>query len=219
MIRAAGIGAGGHAKVIIEVLRAAGGVELVGMLDRNPELWGRTLLGVPVLGSDDLIPKLASQGVTHVFIGVGSVGDTGARTRLYHAAVAAGLQPLDAIHPSAIISPTARIGRGVTIMPNVVINADATLGQNVIVNTAAIVEHDCVIGDHVHIASGARLASTVKVGEGSHIGLGAAIRQCIRIGRNVTVGAGAVVVHDVEDGDMVVGVPAKPVRHRSPSGV
>ena len=204
-----GLGAGGHAKVVIEILRLAGDYKLVGLLDPNSNLWGNTVLEVPVLGDDEQLPSLQKQGVRHAFIGVGAVGATKIRQSLYHLASTYGLQLVCAIHPSAVIAPSAVIGQGVTIMPNAVVHTSATLGANVVVNTGAIIEHDCVIGNHVHIASGACLASTVQVGEGAHIGLGAAIRQCQRIGRHAIVGAGAVVVNDVPDNVVVAGVPAR----------
>jgi UDP-perosamine 4-acetyltransferase len=209
MKRVVGLGAGGHAKVVIEILRLMAGYELVGLLDPKQELWKTKVLGTPVLGNDDLLPELYKDGVRHAFIGLGTVGDTRPRRQLYEKARAQGFQIVRAIHPQAILSPSVEIGHGPTIMAGAVINANARLGDNVIVNTGAIVEHDCVIGNHVHIATGAQLASTVCVGDGSHIGLGASIRQCICIGRNAIVGAGAVVVEDVPDDVVVAGVPAQ----------
>lgn len=203
-----GLGAGGHAKVVIEILRLIGGYELVGLLDPREELWNTDVIGVTILGNDDFLPELYNQGIRHAFIGLASVADTRPRRQLYEKARQQGFQIVNAIHPQAIISSSVEIGYGPTIMAGAVINAAARLGDNVIVNTGAIIEHDCVIGDHVHIASGARLAGSVHVGEGTHIGLGTSIRQCIHIGRNAIVGAGAVVVDDVPDNVMVMGVPA-----------
>ena len=211
MVAVIGLGAGGHAKVCIEVLRLAGGFELVGLLDPKEALWNTTVLGVQVLGSDNMLVELRSQGVEHMFIGLGSTKDTQPRRVLYELALATGFRAVQTIHPRAVISPSAVIQAGPTIMANAVINASATLGDNVIVNTGAIVEHDCVIGDHVHIATGAKLASTVSVGNDAHIGAGATIRQGITIGTGAVVGAGAVVVDDVTAGTVVVGVPAKPI--------
>jgi len=210
--RVVGLGAGGHAKVVIEILRLRGGYELVGLLDPKQELWKTEVLSVPVLGDDTLLPELYDQGVRYAFIGLGTVGDTRPRRRLYDTARQQGFQIVPAVHPEAIIAPSTEIGHGPTIMAGVVINATARLGDNVIVNTGAVVEHDCVIGNHVHIATGARLAGTVHVGEGTHIGLGASVRQCIRIGRNAVVGAGAAVVDDVPDNVFVAGVPARILR-------
>jgi len=209
MKRVIGLGAGGHAKVVLEILQLMGGYKFVGLLDPKQELWNTEVLGTPVLGNDDLLPELYKDDVRHAFIGLGTVGDTSPRRQLYEKARAQGFQIVQAIHPQAILSPSVEIGHGPTIMAGAVINANARLGDNVIVNTGAIVEHDCVIGDHVHVATGARLASTVHVDGGAHIGVGASVRQCIRIGRNAIVGAGAAVIDNVLDNVVVVGVPAR----------
>jgi len=212
-VKVVGLGAGGHAKVVVEILRSHKSYELIGLLDPKPELRGKSVLGVPVLGDDSLLPALKREGICHFFVGLGSVGDTGPRRCLFELALQYEMKPVDSVHPQAIISPSAEIGEGVTIMAGAVINACACLGANVIVNTGAVVEHDCVIGDHVHIATGAQLASTVQIGAGVHVGAGATVRQCITIGEGATVGAGAVVVKDVAPQTVVAGVPARPL-HR-----
>lgn len=207
-----GFGAGGHAKCLIEILRGDDGFHVVGLLDSNRALAGQAVLGIPVLGSDDLIAELKTKGVTHFFLGLGGAGDNGPRRRLYESAIAAGLQPVNTIHPRATVSGFAKVGSGLTALAHAVINPGAKLGDNVIVNSGAIVEHDCVIGDHVHLATGARLASTVRVGTAAHVGAGATVRQCITIGDGAVIGAGAVVVKDVPPGVTVVGVPARVMR-------
>ena len=215
-MRVVGLGAGGHAKVVIEILNLAEGVEVMGLVDPKQDLWNTTILGVPVLGDDGLLCELSRQGVEHAFIGLGSVGDTVPRQRLYEKAVGLGFQIVQAIHPQAVISQFAQLGKGATIMAGSIINAAAQLGDNVIINTGAIVEHDCNIGNHVHIATGARLASTVAVGDGAHIGAGATVLQCVSIGQGAIVGAGATVIRDVAPWTVVVGVPARVLRIRKP---
>ncbi len=206
-----GLGAGGHSKVIIEILRSYNEIDLVGLTDPDPLLHGREVLEVKVLGGDDQLPVLIQQGVTKFFVGVGSVGDANLRRRLFTLGKAHGLEPLIIIHPQAVVSPSAHIGEGTVVFAGAVINAETRIGENVIINTGAIVEHDCVIGDHAHIATGARLSGAVTVGDGAHIGAGATVRQGIKIGENAVVGMGAVVVKDVTDGVTVIGVPAKPL--------
>ena len=208
MIPVVGFGAGGHAKVVIEVLRSMLTYEIVGLLDTQLER-GANILGVEVLGDDSLMAELKERGIEHAFIGVGTVGDAQPRRQLYQKVVGAGLQIVPAIHAAAVVSVSAQIGVGPTIMAGAIVNANAVIGDNVIVNTGAIVEHDCVIGDHTHIATGARLAGGVHVGPGSHIGIGAVVRQEIKIGEGAIVGAGAVVVRDVPPGTTVIGVPAR----------
>jgi sugar O-acyltransferase (sialic acid O-acetyltransferase NeuD family) len=210
--RAIGLGAGGHAKVVLETLALVGGVEVVGLLDPRSELWGTQVGGVEVLGDDDLLASQYDAGVTHAFIGLGGVGDTRPRRRLYTLAREQGLEIVDAVHPSAAISPSAAIGAGATILACAVVNADAVLGENVIVNSGAVIEHDCRLGDHVHVASGAVLASSVEVGDRVHVGAGATVRQSVTIGPGALVGAGAVVVRDVAPKTVVAGVPARLLR-------
>ena len=203
------LGGGGHARVLIDSLQASGRMESAGVLDSDSSLWGKELLGVPILGGDQELPKLVSQGATHFLVGLGGIGDNNPRRRLYDMALDQNLTPITVVHPTATCSPWSTVGEGSVILPSAVVNAYAHLGVNVIVNTGAIVEHDCLIGDHVHIATGSQLCSTVQVGTGAHIGAGATVRQSISIGEGAIVGAGAVVVKDVEPWTVVVGVPAK----------
>ena len=214
-LRVIGLGAGGHAKVIIEILSLDKAYEVIGLLDIKKELKGDHVLGIPVLGNDDLLPELKQDGVDHFFMGLGGVGDNKPRRRLFERAEKSGMHPVSAIHPQAIISSSAVLGAGIAVMAGAVVNADVRLGVNVIVNTGSIVDHDCTVSDHVHIATGARLASTVQVGQGAHIGIGAIVRQGIIIGEGAIVGAGAVVVKDVVPHSVVIGVPAHSAENKT----
>lgn len=203
------LGGGGHARVLIDCLRESGIAQPFSILDSDSSKKGKELLGVPILGGDDLLPQLVGRGVTHFVVGLGSVGDHRPRQRLFELGLAHYLEPLTVIHPSAVCSKEAKIGRGSQLLPRSIVNAGSKIGENVIINSGAIVEHDCLIGDHAHIATGAKLASAVRVGTGAHIGIGATVRQKISIGEGAIVGAGAVVVKDVEAHTTVVGVPAR----------
>lgn len=214
------LGGGGHARVVIDCLHASGVAGPFGILDADSVRWGQTLLDVPILGGDELLPALVRCGARHFVVGVGGTGDNRPRRRLFELGVAHGLMPLTVRHPSALCSTWAQVGEGSVLCPGAIVNAGAVLGKNVVVNTGAIIEHDCVVGDHVHVATGARVCSTVRIGVGAHIGAGATVRQCLRIGAGALVGAGAVVVKDVEAGAVVAGVPAALLRHprRGPHG-
>lgn len=209
MVPVVGLGAGGHAKVMIDILRLAGDFEILGLLDAELSLVGTCVNDVPVLGNDEMLPELIDRGVRHAFIAVASTGASPVRRRLFELARSSGFRLVSAVHPSAVVAPSAVLGEGVVIAAGAIVNACARLGLNVIVNTGAVVEHDCLLGDHVHVATAAALAGAVVVGDETHIGVGARIRQCCRIGSRVTVGAGAVVVRDIVDDVVVAGVPAR----------
>lgn len=185
-------GASGHGKVIKEILEAQG-VPVEAFVDDDPEIL--VLSGKPVLHqADGLRPIIVSIGCN--------------KTRK---SIAERLccEFGKAIHPSAVVSPTAVIGEGTVVMAGTIINADVVIGKHCIINTGASIDHECVIGDYCHIAPHSTLCGQVHVGEGSLIGVGAAIVPCINIGNWCTIGAGAAVVNDVKDKKTVVGVPAK----------
>ncbi len=203
------VGAGGHARVLAEIVQLLGKLRLAGFTDPDPALKGSTILEVPILGTDEMLPELFSQGIEKVIIGVGSIKSNGHRSQLFQKVLQIGLDPVILIHPTAVISPSAAVGRGTVVMARAVVNSSTRIGENVIVNSGAIIEHDCVIGDHSHIASGACLSGGVRVGPKSFIGAGASVIQNIRIGRACLIGAGAAVIRDIPDQMVAVGVPAR----------
>jgi UDP-perosamine 4-acetyltransferase len=203
------MGAGGHAKILVEILRSLGGWELVGFTDQRPELKGSTFMGVPILGDDGLLPALRAEGVDEAFIGVGAIRDVSARKKLFALATGYGFEMITLVHLSAYVAPSARLGQGVAVLPGAVVNTDVRLGDNVTAYSGAIVEHDCVIGDHVHLSPGVHLAGGVHIEPEAFVGIGASIIQGIRVGAGAVIGAGAAVVRDVPAGCTVVGVPAR----------
>ena len=203
------LGAGGHACVLIDALQSQASEFDFVVLDSHKKLHGQKLLGVPILGDDSLLPGLGLQGNVRFVIGVGGVGDTAPRQRLYEAALAAGLSPLRVQHSAAICSPSAMVGEGVQLLAGCIVNTGASIGANTIVNTGAVIEHGCRIGEHAHIATAATLCGDVVVGDRAHVGAGATIKQGVVIGHRAVVGAGSVVLRDVPAGITAVGVPAK----------
>jgi UDP-perosamine 4-acetyltransferase len=203
------IGGGGHAKVVIEVLRADRW-PLVGVLD--PHIEASDVLGVPVLGGDEQLPALRQAGIGIAFVAVGS---NASRLQIGRRIEALGFGLATAVHPSASISLSARLGAGVVVMPQATINAEAQIGDLAIVNTGAIVEHDCVVEEAAHLAPRSVIAGRVRVGAGALFGVGAAARPGAAIGEWATVGAGSVVLGEVAAGAIVAGVPASPLVRRN----
>ena len=209
MIQVVIVGAGGHGKVVLDILRGAGRYEPVGFVDADTRLAGTKVGGLAVLGPTNVLPKLHQQRVRHAII---AIGDN--RTRYRYAALleSEGFTLASAIHPTAFVSPTATLGKNVVVGPNASVITEARVGDCAIVNTGAIVEHECEVGEAVHVAPGAVLAGRVRVGAFAFIGIGAQVIQCMAVGEGATVGAGAVVIIDVPVGATAVGVPAKIIK-------
>jgi sugar O-acyltransferase (sialic acid O-acetyltransferase NeuD family) len=202
-------GAGGHAKVVLDVLEKVGTCAIVGLLDDSAELAGDTRSGYRVLGGSALFRGLIEEGVKGMIV---ALGDNLRRRAVFDAARAAGFELVAAIHPSALLGSRVKIGAGSVLVAGVVVNVDAEIGDNVIVNTSASVDHDCRIGAHVHLSPGVHLAGRVTVGEFTHIGIGAAVLPNLTIGKHCIVGAGSVVREDVPDGMVVAGNPARIIK-------
>jgi sugar O-acyltransferase (sialic acid O-acetyltransferase NeuD family) len=198
------VGAGGHARVVIATIEAAGG-EVVRVLDDDPVIRGTPILGHVVEGP--AIRELIPVGAL-VILGIGSN-----RARMV---VAGRLLATfgTAVHPSAVVHSSVVIGVGSVVFAGAVIQPGSSLGSHVIVNTSASIDHDCVLRDFVHIAPGVRLAGNVTLEPGAFMGIGSCALPGVRIGAWATVGAGSVVLREVPPGSTAVGVPAKLVHER-----
>lgn len=211
-------GGGGHGRVVADLVRAAGH-ELVGYVDSDPSKLDAVVEpggARVVLSQNEFLEVIARgaypDGVEAVAM---AIGDNA--TRLHCLGLLGNLSVPPLVHPRAIVSASASIGRGSVVFPRVVVNAGARIGAGAILNTGAIVEHDCLIADGVHLSPGAVLAGGVRIGAASWVGASAVVIQGITVGRDAIVGAGAVVIRDVADAATVVGNPARPLPRRSRS--
>lgn len=188
-------GASGHAKVIMDIIQAQG--DSVGVLyddaPHSSELHKkRVLKASDVQVNGPLIISIGSNKIRKII------------ANRYKS-----LQFVKAIHPNAILSPSASVSDGSVIMPGAIIQSDVQIGKHCIINTGASVDHECLIGDYVHISPHATLCGNDQVGEGAWIGAGATIIPGVKIGKWSTIGAGSVVIRDVPDNAIMAGVPAK----------
>lgn len=205
------IGAGGHARVLLDVLRATTEVQVIGLSDADATRRGRAMNGALILGDDDWLQQTYSTDEVVLVNGMGSTRDTHSRRGVFEFFKLRGYQFERVVHGAAVIARDVRLGEGTQVMAGAILQTGAILGDNVLVNSGSVVDHDCRIGDHSHVAPGVTLSGSVIVGTGAHIGTGACVIQGVRIGVNALVGAGAVVVRDVPDGAVVLGVPARQV--------
>lgn len=209
------IGAGGHGRVVLDILQASKHYHVRGFLDSNKDLHGHFVDGVPVLGDIGMLDELRSAGVAGAIV---AIGDNS--TRKFYASVVAShnLQLVNAIHPTASLARTVTIGSNVVIAAGAMVCAHAAVSDSAVLNTGSIVEHECSIGQAAHICPGVRLAGHVTVGPLAFVGIGAVVIQGLTIGQAAVIGAGSVVLRDVSPYTTCVGSPARVVKYRSPTG-
>jgi acetyltransferase EpsM len=194
-------GAGGHGKVIAELIQG-NNFKVEAYIDDCPK--SKLLNSIPVYSSNFLETNDVTLSV------IIAVGDN-----LTRKDISKRLRNnifFSCYHKNALLSPSITVGEGTVVMPNSVINSNATIGNHVIINTASIVEHDCNIENFVHVSPKATLLGAVTVGEGTHIGSGVIVLPGITIGKWCVIGAGSVILNDIPDGSIVVGNPGKIIK-------
>lgn len=210
------IGAGGHASVVADALLAAG-AHVLGFTDADASRHDRTRCGLPVLGNDRVLDDYAAEAV-HLANGIGGVGSPHGeplRRTVQQRLALGGWQFVTVRHPSAVVSPFARVSADAQLLAGCVVQAGAYIGTGAIINSASVVEHDVSIGDWTHVAPRALLCGDVRIGAHCHVGAGSVVRQGLHIGDHTVIGAGAVVVKDFVGGGTLVGVPAHPLDNKA----
>lgn len=183
------VGGGGHCKSVIDVAESAG-FQIKGILD-VPENVGRTVLGYPIIGTDDQIKDYVNEVV--FMVTVGHIKDAALRIRLYQKIADAGGRFATIVASTAHVSKYARVGEGTVVMHHAVVNADAEIGKGCIINTFANIEHDAKIGDYCHISTGAMVNGNCKVGSETFLGSQSVMVNGIEITDGCVVGAGSLV--------------------------
>ncbi len=204
------IGGGGHCKTVIETIESQNHYNQIGIIDIEKNI-GEFILKYPIIGADQDLKKLRTQGYAHAFISMGSIGNPTKRISLYRLVKELKYQVPIIIDQTASVSHYAKISEGAFVGKNVIVNADAVIDECVILNTGCIIEHDCRIGGFSHIAPGAVLSGNVTIGEGAHIGANSVVRQGICVGERTVIGVGSVVVKDIESDCVAVGNPCRKV--------
>jgi len=203
------VGAGGQARVVIDILIDSGGYDVIAAVDLKAPQSPTSVFGVPVIGADEVWAYLAKQGATQ---GIVAIGDNHIRKFRYSELLEHDFAAETLIHRSAVVAKNAELGDGSCLAPGAIIATDVIIGSNTIINSGAVIEHGSRVGPHVHIAPRAVIAGEVSIGEQAFIGTGAVIKERVRIGKNAVVGAGSVVLEDVPANSVAVGSPARIVR-------
>lgn len=189
-------GGGGHAKIVIDIVRAMGTYRLVGIFDDGlPE--GSEVLGLPVLGSSKDLVEWRSRGIQLAANGVGGIGNYRVRLKIFEMLAQAGYHFPVLVHPSAVVERSAILETGAQVMAQAYIGASVRVGFGSVINVGAIVSHDSVLGQVVNLSPGATLAGNVRVENYAQIGMRATVNVNITVGEGAMLGNGCTVKADV----------------------
>lgn len=202
------LGAGGHAKVLLSLIQAAG-LEVLGICD--PALAAQGVVqwrGMKILGGDDVLVDMDPDMVGLVN-GIGQVVGSPQRQHIFSGLKEKGFRFPALVHPAAWVDSSVVLGEGVQVMAGAVIQPDTIIGINTIINTRAGIDHDCILGAHVHVAPGATLCGSVRVEDRAFIASGATVIQGLSVGEEAVVGAGAVLVRNLFARQILLGSVAR----------
>jgi len=202
------IGSGGHASVVIDILQEMSDVNIIGITSVGLTK-GDEFLGYPVLGNDDVIREYLNLEGFYAVMGIGGYKDNYLREKVFLFVKKMGVNFLNAIHPSSIISKTVQIGQGVVVFPGVIINTNVKIGDNCIIATNSSIDHETIIEDNTLVSAGVIIGAYSKICNNVVLALGAKVISGVTIYKNVLVAAGAVVVNNIEENKKVFGIPAK----------
>jgi len=205
------IGGGGHCKSVLDSLLELNEYAEIGIIDKKENV-GNSVMGVPVVGSDDDLPDLFRDGYGYAFVTVGSIGNPTFRIKFFKLLSEIGYEIPFVIDNSAKVSKNAEIEQGVFIGKHSTINAGTLIQKGAIINSGSIIEHDCQIGVFSHIAPGTVLGGEVFVGENSHVGSNSTVKQQVSIGSNSIIGMGSVVLQNIDSHVMAYGNPCREIK-------
>lgn len=198
------IGAGGHAKSVIDSIEKCNQYHILGFTDIACVDEYR---GYPYLGNDNILESYFKIGIKYAFISMGFLGEiSNKRNLLYKKVKNLGYKLPIIIDPSAVVASDAEIGEGTFIGKGCIVNSAVRVGKMCIINTGAIVEHDNQIGNYSHISVNTTLCGNVTVGENTFIGANATIIQGKKIDSGSIVGAGSIVLRDTSQNEKVYGL-------------
>ena len=204
------IGGGGHCHACIDIIEKQGLYSIKGIIDQKERI-GESILGYPIIGSDDDIETL-SKKFNFFFITIGQIKSSEKRIRLFNTLIDMNLKIPSIVSPYAVLGKNTTIGDGSVVMHHAIINTNSIIGRNCIINTKALIEHDSRIGDNCHVSTSAVLNGGVKLGDGCFVGSNSVINQDVRVTSGVIIASGSVVHKDIKKAGIYSGNPVRRLR-------
>ena len=205
-----GARADGHAKVVLEILKAGKKYDVIGFIDDDPKKKGKSIKGLKVIGNtDDLVKLRKNKKAKGAMV---AIGDNPMRRKLSEKIIKSGLKLINAIHPTVYKDPDVKIGKGCYIGQGVIIVTGTVIGNCVNIHTGATIDHDNIIEDGANLGPGVHTAGRVKIGGDAFLGTGAIVIPDASVGHGTIVGAGGVVINNLPAGITAVGVPVRIIK-------
>ena len=152
------VGAGGHARVVLDTVLKNGDYEVIGFADDHLFTGMEVSEGYQVIASTNSL-DMFRDSIDHFIV---AVGDNKARSFLFQN-LKNNYEPATIIHPDATIAKNVEIGEGTVILAQSVVNSHVKIGQNCLINSLCLIDHGTTIGEHSHIAQGTIIGSDVHI--------------------------------------------------------
>lgn len=191
------VGAGGHAAELIDYIVFMNQYEVLGLIDDSKSNYDAYDYNFTYLGTikDHIVQNDASY--------IMGIANMKYRRSIIEALVGRGAEFMTLIHPTALISPSAKIGVGCVISHNVSIGPKAILEDYNLINSRCTIGHDSHIGSFNFLSPQVVTGGFAKLGNENFIGTNAAILPAISLSNNIIVAAGMIVDKKVEDNSTI----------------
>lgn len=201
------IGAGTYGQTYASYLTETG-IEIIGFIDDDPRLWGREIMGIPVIGDFESLKKNSfKEWINNIYC---PIGDNLIRERYLSESKKLGYNIPNFVHPTAVVGPDVQLGEANYILAGSAIMPHTVISDYVMVSIGSTVGHHVTIEKSVFISSGVNIGANLTLKEYAYIGIGATIMSNIdEIGRGALIGAGSVIIRSVEPEATMVGNPGR----------
>ena len=158
------LGAGGYGRTVADVAAQTGVYDEICLLDDHSQ-------------AADVMGKCADYAayIEENTVFYPAFGNNEGRVSWLKKLVESGCRIATIVHPTAYVSPKARIAAGNAVLPRAIVNTDCEIAQGCIINCGAIVDHGSVLEEGVHVCLGAivkaenRIARCTKIEAGEVI--------------------------------------------------
>jgi sugar O-acyltransferase (sialic acid O-acetyltransferase NeuD family) len=192
------LGAGGHARSSIDVIKQTGKYDIYGVIDNDPKI--KSILDLKIIGNDNNLEEIR-KSCANAFIGIGQIKSPKARIKILQKLKKIDYKLPCIISPTSTVSKYSNISEASIIFNNVIIGPNSSIGYNSIINNFSLIEHDCIIGNNVHVSTNVTINGNVSVGSETFIGSGSIIKQGVRIGSNCFIKMGSTITKDLSDNE------------------